>query len=47
MQELADSHAVAAIFGPGASDQTNAESDGGNLKAKARAYAASRTPFCQ
>jgi len=47
MQELADSHAVAAIFGPGASDQTTAESDGGNLKAKARAYAASRTPFCQ
>jgi hypothetical protein len=40
MGELAASHVVAVAYGAGISGQTTAETDGGNLIAKAKAYAA-------
>jgi hypothetical protein len=40
MAELAASHVVAIAYGAGIGDQTTAETDGGNLVAKTRAYAA-------
>jgi hypothetical protein len=39
--ELAASHAAAILFGAGDGNQTTPESDGGNLIAKTKAYAAS------
>ena len=39
MSELADAHAIGAVFGAGAGDQTAPESDGNNFVSKARAYA--------
>jgi hypothetical protein len=39
--ELAAAHAIGAVFGAGAGDQTLPETDGGNLVAKMKAYVAS------
>ena len=39
MDELAASHTVGVLFGAGDGNQTTVESDGGNLIAKAKAYA--------
>ncbi len=45
--DLAAAHVVGAVFGPGASDQTDPDTDGGNLAAKAKAYFASGgQPLC-
>jgi hypothetical protein len=45
-QELAAAHALGAVFGAGAGDQTTPETDGGNLVAKMKAYvAAGGTPL--
>jgi hypothetical protein len=38
MQETADAHVVALLFGAGAAGQTTPESDGGNLIQKTRSY---------
>ncbi len=39
MSELAGAHAVGALFGAGAGDQTQPETDGNNFVSKANAYA--------
>lgn len=43
MDEVAAGHVAGLFFGTGQSDQTNAESDGGNLVAKVNAYADAST----
>ncbi len=40
MSELAGAHAIGAAYGAGRGDQTLPETDGGNLVAKTKAYAA-------
>ena len=42
--ELATAHAAGMLFGGGATGQTTPESDGGNLRNKAQAYATSGGP---
>ena len=47
MDELAGAHVLGALFGAGASDQTNPESDQGNLLSRFKAYAAAGgQPLC-
>ena len=48
MSQLAGAHAIGAVFGAGAGDQTAPETDGGNFVSKANAYFSARgEALCQ